>query len=78
MSTAGNLVFSATEQGLVYALDATTGELLWEVQLPGGSAATPVTYELDGQQYVSILVGNGPTDRLWTFVLDGNAPIPEG
>ncbi|MED5564788.1 MAG: PQQ-dependent dehydrogenase, methanol/ethanol family [Gemmatimonadota bacterium] len=78
VSTAGNLVFSATEQGLVYALDATTGELLWEVQLPGGSAATPVTYELDGQQYVSILVGNGPTDRLWTFVLDGNAPIPEG
>ena len=78
VSTAGNLVFSATEQGLVYALDATTGELLWEVQLPGGSAATPVTYELDGRQYVSILVGNGPTDRLWTFVLDGNAPIPEG
>ena len=80
MTTAGNLVFSATEEGVFYALDATTGERLWEVELAPGPA-TPITYELDGRQHVTILSGpggDGGAARVWTFVLDGTASIPEG
>jgi quinohemoprotein ethanol dehydrogenase len=52
---------------------------LWSFQL-FPNIATPVTYELDGRQYVSVLSGNGgansaPT-RLYTFVIDGKAPMP--
>ena len=58
MTTAGNLVFSAMQEGILYALNATTGEKLWELQLPPGPS-TPITYELDGQQYLTILSGPG-------------------
>ena len=81
VTTAGNLVFSATQEGLPFALDATTGEKLWELQLPPGPS-TPITYELDGQQYLTILSGpggeEGPAGRAWTLVLDGDAPMPDG
>lgn len=79
MTTAGNLLFSATEDGVFYALDATTGARLWEAELPEGPA-TPITYELDGRQYVTILSGPGDArgpGAVWSFVLDGNAPIPQ-
>lgn len=79
VTTAGGLVFSAALDGLVFALDAETGERLWEFQLPSGPA-TPITYQLDGRQYVAILSGpggaQGPAARLWAFVLDGDAPMP--
>ncbi len=42
----------------------------------GGGPVTPVTYELDGKQYVSILARAAPNTRLFTFVLDGTEPIP--
>ncbi len=78
MTTAGGLLFSATEEGVFYALDATTGARLWEAALPPGPA-TPITYELDGEQYVTILSGTGDArspGAVWTFVLDGSEPIP--
>ena len=77
LSTAGNLVFRGSGNRLI-AHDAQTGEQLWEARV-GDGAATPVTFELDGRQYVSILAGtteNGPP-RMWTFELDGAAP-PSG
>ena len=77
LSTAGNLVFRGSGDRLI-AHDAQTGEQLWEARV-GDDTATPVTYELDGRQYVSILAGtteNGPP-RMWTFELDGAAP-PSG
>ena len=76
MVTAGNLVFhGATANGTFYAYNATTGEKLWEVPLSPG-IATPVTYELAGVQYVSILGGRNAQGRLYTFALDGKAPMP--
>ena len=77
LSTAGNLVFRGSGDRLI-AHDAQTGEQLWEARV-GDGTATPVTYELDGRQYVSILAGtteDGPP-RMWTFELDGAAP-PSG
>ena len=69
LSTGGNLVFRGSGNRLV-AHDASTGEELWATEV-GGGTATPMTYELDGVQYVSIAGGStreGP--RMWTFALD--------
>jgi quinohemoprotein ethanol dehydrogenase len=79
LTTAGNLVFHATVNGLFRAFSADKGEKLWEIQI-GSGPAVPTTFELDGKQYISILAGRGgkgvQTCRVWTFVLDGNAAMP--
>ena len=75
LSTGPNLVFRGSGHRLI-AHDARTGEELWGAEV-GGGTATPMTYELDGVQYVSIAGGStrqGP--RVWTFVLDGAAERP--
>ena len=81
LSTAGNLVFSGDGRGMLFAFNAETGAKLWSYQLYP-NIATPVTYELDGRQYLSVLSGNGsPTSaptRLYTFVIDGKLPTPAG
>jgi quinohemoprotein ethanol dehydrogenase len=69
MSTAGNLVFWGTGNRMV-ALDARSGARLWEAEV-GLGTATPVSYELDGRQYVTIMGGSGGQfpPRVWTFTL---------
>lgn len=58
--TAGGLVFIAASKDEKFrAFDKTTGELLWEVDLPAGGYATPATYSIDGRQYVVIAAGGG-------------------
>jgi PQQ-dependent dehydrogenase (methanol/ethanol family) len=56
LSTGGGLVF-AERGGSLVALDASTGEQLWEAQ-GVGRAATPITYALDGRQYITVLAGS--------------------
>jgi len=75
MTTAGNLVFAASNAGDFEALSADKGEKLWSVKLMPGFA-NPVTYTLDGKQYVSVLAGRAGKGRLYTFALDGNVPVP--
>jgi alcohol dehydrogenase (cytochrome c) len=71
LSTAGNLLFSGDGSGNnLVALDATTGQPLWHAGLGSAVSNGPITYELDGTQYV--IVGAG--DTLWAFRL--NAPAP--
>lgn len=56
--TAGGLVFiAATYDEKIRAFDRDTGEILWEYQLPAGGFATPITYMIDGKQYVAIAAG---------------------
>jgi quinoprotein glucose dehydrogenase len=56
--TAGNLVFvAASMDGHLRAFDTRTGALLWEYQLPAGGQATPMSYTLDGKQYIVICAG---------------------
>lgn len=59
VSTAGNLVFAGNAQGLFVAYRADTGEKLWEFAAGTGIVAAPVTYEVDGEQYVTVLAGWG-------------------
>ncbi len=56
--TKGNLVFvAASIDGHLRAFDSRTGRILWEYALPASAQATPMTYELDGHQYVVICAG---------------------
>ncbi len=58
--TAGGVVFIAgTKDERIRAFDKRTGKVIWEYQLPAGGFATPVTYEVDGKQYVVIAAGGG-------------------
>ena len=57
--TEGNIVFSGAQTGELYALNAQTGEKLWEFRTGSGIIAPPVTYQLDGKQYVAVVSGLG-------------------
>ncbi|RIV43357.1 PQQ-binding-like beta-propeller repeat protein [Flagellimonas pelagia] len=58
--TSGGLVFIAgTKDEKIRAFDKKTGAVVWEHQLPAGGFATPITYEVDGKQYVVIAAGGG-------------------
>lgn len=57
-TTAGGLVFSGSADGFFFALDASTGEELWHISLGARVHAAPMTYAVDGQQYVTIASGN--------------------
>ena len=59
MATAGNLVFQGDTDGFFNAYNADTGERLWRFFSQTGIIAPPVTYELDGEQYISVLAGYG-------------------
>jgi PQQ-dependent dehydrogenase (methanol/ethanol family) len=59
LSTAGNLVFQGDLHGNFSAHDATTGEVLWNDAVQGGVMASPISYEVDGEQYVAIAQGYG-------------------
>jgi quinoprotein glucose dehydrogenase len=56
--TAGGLLFiAATYDEKLRAFDQKTGKILWEYKLPAGGFATPITYMVDGRQYVVIAAG---------------------
>jgi quinohemoprotein ethanol dehydrogenase len=59
MVTAGNVVFQGGIDGSFSAYNAVSGEKLWSVNLGSGISAPPITYEVDGKQYISLLVGFG-------------------
>jgi quinohemoprotein ethanol dehydrogenase len=59
MSTAGQLLFQGRADGDFVAYDAVTGTEVWKVNVGSGISAPPVSYEVDGKQYVSLLVGWG-------------------
>lgn len=59
LSTAGNLVFQGTADAKLKAFSADRGELVWEFPTQTGVVAPAMTYEIDGEQYVSINVGWG-------------------
>ena len=66
LATAGDLVFSATVDGYFFALDAVSGEELWHIPLGGPVHASPMSYAVNGEQYVTMTVGN----TVYTFGLD--------
>jgi quinohemoprotein ethanol dehydrogenase len=83
-------VFHVINDGRLMAYSADKGEKLLEIQTGRTGMAPPITYEIDGQQYVALMGGSGragnivgPTDAkvdnppfLFVFALDGKAPLP--
>jgi alcohol dehydrogenase (cytochrome c) len=58
LTTAGNLLFTGGREGYFYALDARTGAELWKASLGGQVVNGPITYSVDGKQYVAVISGN--------------------
>jgi len=65
MTTAGGLVFTGTPEGTFKAFDDTTGKELWSFQTGTGIVGQPVTYTMDGEQYVAVVAGWGGAVPLW-------------
>ncbi|PHN02526.1 PQQ-dependent dehydrogenase, methanol/ethanol family [Flavilitoribacter nigricans] len=59
LTTAGNLVFQGRSDGKLLAYDARTGETRWTFDVGLGISAPPITYQLNGKQYLVLLVGFG-------------------
>ena len=57
LTTGGDLVFWGDLHGFFRALDAKTGKELWKMNLGSGIGAGPITYSVNGKQYVAIVVG---------------------
>ena len=91
LATAGNLVFQGQVDNHFKAYDASSGEPLWDFNAQQGIMAAPISYAVDGEQYISVLAGRGggfsmmlglwadnesPQRRLLTFKLGGKARLP--
>ncbi len=90
VATAGNLVFQVINDGRFRALTADKGEVLYEVKIGRTGMAPPITYEVDGKQYVAFQGGmgrpasvEGPNNAkveyppmMFVFALDGTAELP--
>jgi alcohol dehydrogenase (cytochrome c) len=57
LATGGGLVFSGTDEGNFYALDAATGKPLWDFQTGGQIVANPISFNIDDRQHVAISAG---------------------
>ena len=64
LSTAGELVFQGTGEGVFAAYDADNGDALWQYQSDSAVLAGPMSYELDGEQYIAVAQGSGGTVML--------------
>ena len=89
LSTAGGLVFQGNGNGELAAYDAKSGERLWRSDTGVGVMAPPISYRIDGEQYVAVLAGLGGSlgghfarfdvvndGRLLVYKLGGKAPMP--
>ena len=68
VSTAGGLVFTATLDGTISAHDDATLQELWSFNVGSGISAPPITYSVNGKQYIAVLAGHSrvPKGRLAT------------
>lgn len=65
LTTAGGLVFAGNPEGYLMAFDDKTGEVLYKFNTGSGIVGSPVTWTMDGEQYVSVLSGWGGAVPLW-------------
>jgi alcohol dehydrogenase (cytochrome c) len=65
LATAGGLVFAGESTGWLRAFDAATGKQMWEFFCGAGVGAPPISFEMDGQQYVAVAAGGSRYERLY-------------
>ncbi len=73
MTTAGHLLFTADVDGNILALDPATGKTLWHLGIGDRTENSPMTYELDGRQYLVMAV----RDELYAFALPESMLHPQ-
>jgi mono/diheme cytochrome c family protein len=83
LATAGGLVFQGAQRGELAAYRDTDGQKLWSTDPQTGVVAAPVSYEVNGEQYIAQLAGYGTRDyyagnnsRLLVYKLGGKARLP--
>jgi alcohol dehydrogenase (cytochrome c) len=65
LATAGGLVFDGSRDRWFRASDDRTGDILWDIRLDGVPSSFPITYEVDGTQYIAVTTGGGnPVDNV--------------
>lgn len=64
LATAGGLLFTGEGNGSFDAFDSANGKLLWSFQAEAGVNAPPITYQLDGEQYVAVAAGG---NQIWGY-----------
>jgi PQQ-dependent dehydrogenase (methanol/ethanol family) len=79
LTTSAGLLFEGAPNGVLSARNPANGKVLWSWQTGTGIATTPVTYTVNGAQYVAIMAGgndiyNSFGDSLWAFKLHGTVP----
>ena len=93
LTTAGNLLIQGAADGRLAVYRATDGDLLWDMPIQTGATAAPISYAVDGEQYVAIaagwsgavpILGGGGTTpthnapmRFLAFKLGGTAKLPD-
>ncbi len=90
LATASNLLFQGSADGHLTAYNGRTGDLIWKAGLHTGILAPPVTYLVDGVQYLTVITGWGggygmkhkhtPSilpGTVYTFALNGEMPLPD-
>lgn len=70
MSTAGNLLFTGDDQNNIIVYRGTDGRILWHYKAPANQSNGPITYMLDGKQYVVLAAG----DTLYALTLPDGQP----
>lgn len=70
LTTAGHLLFTADKSGNLLALDPANGKTLWHLNVGAELLASPMTYELDGRQYLIVPI----QDNLYAFALPERPP----
>lgn len=85
--TAGGLLFAGQADGRLLALDDETGDVLWEFQTGSSIGSPPVTYEVDGEQYLAVFAAGTTNpygasitagDSMWAFKIDGDYTTESG
>jgi quinohemoprotein ethanol dehydrogenase len=78
LATGGGLVFQGSAEGDVSAYGAGDGKKLWSYDAGTGILAAPMTYEIDGEQYVAVMVGSGGGGQISAPVLLPKRPRVPG
>jgi len=78
LTTGGGLVFAGDFHRHFRAFDAQTGEVLWEVPLSGPVTGYPISYAVDGKQYVAVGAGEGTGGQRHIAQLYPELKAPEG
>jgi len=78
LPTGGGLVFAGAWDRMFRAYDDTTGQVLWQVKTNNAINGFPVSYSVDGKQYVAIATGNGSSQAKSLATLTPEIGVPDG